>query len=96
MIVYDFHILDTVFGPDETHAVCVVETNGMLAFAVALKRFQPIAGRDPQVVELLGDVELLEFAKGNFLDVSRQVRSAFPFVDLLGGLAAERDDHLIR
>lgn len=96
MIVYDFHILDPAFGPDETHAVFVIDANGMLAFAVALERLQPIAGRDPQVVELLGDVELLEFAEGNFLDVKGQVRSAFTFVDLLGGFAAERVDHFFR
>jgi hypothetical protein len=96
VIVYNLHTLDPAFGPDETHAVFVIDANGMLAFAIALERFQPIAGRDPQVVELLGDVELLEFAEGNFLDVRRQVRSVFTFVDLLGGFAAERVDHLLR
>lgn len=38
MMVYDFHILDPAFGPDETHAVVVIDANGMLAFAVALER----------------------------------------------------------
>jgi len=95
VIVYDFDVLDTAFGPNETDAVFVIDADGMLPFAVTLERFQSIAGRDPQVVEFLGEVELLEFAEGNFLNVSWEVRGAFAFVDLLGGLAAERVDHLL-
>jgi hypothetical protein len=95
VIVYDFDVLDSACGPDETHAVFVIDADGILAFAVTLERFQPISGRDPQVVELLGKVELLEFSEGNFLNVGWQVRRRFTPVDLLGGFAAERKDHLL-
>lgn len=95
MIIYDFDVFDTALGPDEVDAVFVIDTDGMRAFAVALKRFQPIAGRDPQVVEPLGDVELLEFAEGNLLEVSWRVRPRFARVDLLGGFAAEQENHLL-
>jgi len=47
VIVYDFDVFDSAFGPDETHAVFVIDADGMLTLAVALERFQSIARRDP-------------------------------------------------
>jgi hypothetical protein len=94
MVVHNFDAFDSVVGPGEAEAVLVVDANRVLAFAVTLERFQPIAGRNPQVVEFLGDVELLEFAESYFLDVGWQVRRLISFVDLLGGIASERNDHL--
>jgi hypothetical protein len=94
MVIYDLYPFDAAVRPNETDAVFVIDANGMLAFAVAFERFQPVARRDPEIVEFLCNVDLLEFAERYPLDVRRQVRRPVALVDFLGGLAAEGKDHL--
>jgi ABC-type uncharacterized transport system permease subunit len=94
MVVYYFDVLDTAVGPNETDAVFVIDANGVLAFAVALERFQPVAGWNSEIVEFLCYVELLEFAQCHLLDVGRQVRRLIALVDFLGRFTSEGDDHL--
>jgi hypothetical protein len=96
VIIYDFDVFDTAVRPKETDAIFVIDANGMLAFAVALEGFQPIAWWNPQIVEFHGDVELLEFTQGDFLDIGRQVWRLVALVDFLGGFAAKRNNHPVR
>src|SRR5580704_17791298 len=89
MVIYDFHVFDTVVCPNETNAVFVIDADGVLALAAALERFQPIARRNPEIVEFFCDVELLEFAQGYFLDVGGQFRCFIALMDSFGSFAAE-------
>jgi hypothetical protein len=50
----------------------VIDADGVLAFPVALERFEAIAGRDGEVVEFGDGVNLGEFPKGDALDVRRK------------------------
>jgi len=94
MVIYDFHAFDSAVCPNEADAVFIIDADGVLASAAPLKRFQPVARRNPEVVELLGDVELLKFAQGYFLDVGRQFRRLVSLMNPLGSFAAEGKDHL--
>jgi hypothetical protein len=74
----------------------VIDADGVLAFAVALERFEAIAGRDGEEVEFGDGVDLGEFPQGDALDVRRE-RPGFPFFEEEGGLpACERTNHRLR
>jgi hypothetical protein len=96
MVIYDLDIFDAAVSPNETDAVFIIDPNGVLAFAVTLERFQPVARGNPEVVKFLCDVELLEFAQGYLLDVGRQARRFVALMNLFGGFAAEGKNHLPR
>ena len=51
MVVHDLDILGSGGGPDEAHAELVVDPDAVLARPISLERLEPIAGRDPQVIE---------------------------------------------
>jgi hypothetical protein len=46
VIIDDFDFVRTIFLPAEANAPLVVDSNGILAFAVSLESFQTVAGRD--------------------------------------------------
>jgi len=94
VVIYDLCVLDAAVRPNETDAVFVIDANGVLAFAVTLQRFQPVARRNPKIVQFLCDVELLEFTQGDLLDVGRQVRRFFAPVDFFRGFAPKGKNHL--
>jgi hypothetical protein len=94
MVIYDLCPFDAAVRPNEIDAVFVIDADGVLAFAVALERFQPVARRNPEIVQFSCDVELLEFAQGYLLDVGWQVRRFIALVDFFGGFAAEGKNHL--
>jgi hypothetical protein len=93
MVIYDLHVFNAAISPKETDAVFVIDADGVLAFAVALERLQPVARGNPEIAEFLCNVELLEFAESDPLDVRRQVRRLVAVVDFFGSLAAEGKNH---
>jgi hypothetical protein len=96
MVIYDFYVLDAAVRPNETDAVFVIDANGVPAFAVTLERFEPVARRNPEIVQFFCDIELLEFAQGYLLDVGRQTRRFFALMDFFCGFATEGKNHLPR
>jgi ABC-type uncharacterized transport system permease subunit len=67
MIVRNFHILCTSFGPPETDAVLVIYPDAVLAFPVTLESFKSVAGWNTQVIQLYGNLQLTQFTSGDFL-----------------------------
>lgn len=43
MVVHDFNISWAVVGPSEADAELIIDPDAVLAFAVALQGFQPVA-----------------------------------------------------
>ena len=74
MIVHDLDIVSVPFAPDETDPVLVVDANRMLAFAVALERFQPVPRRNGQIGQPFHGIEQNQLAAGNAVDAPKQLR----------------------
>ena len=49
VIVDDFDMRGASFAPDKTNAPLIVDADRMLAKAIRLQRFEPIARRRPQI-----------------------------------------------
>jgi hypothetical protein len=77
MVVDDFDMAWSSFLPDEADAPLVVDQDAVLAGAVAFQRFQPIAGRDTQILQDARLIEQTQFAQRRRLDIRRK-RAASP------------------
>jgi hypothetical protein len=91
----DLDVLGACLGPTEADAELVVDADAVLAGAVALQRFQPVARRHTQVVQPSGDLQLAQPAPRHRFDV-REARDAFAFRKRLRIGALERLDHSAR
>jgi hypothetical protein len=60
MIVDDFNICGTFFGPTKANAKLIVYANAELFLPVTLQSFEIIAGRRPQKLQRVGRVKLCE------------------------------------
>lgn len=69
MIVDDFNIVGITVTPNETNPPLVIDANGMLTFAIAVQRFQPVTGRGAKVRKRLSVVNLGQFPVPNLKDV---------------------------
>ncbi len=72
VVIEDFDLVRPVRFPDEAETPLVIDADGVLAFPVALERFQAVAGRHGEVVEFGDGVKLGEFPQGNTLDIWRE------------------------
>src|SRR5690348_5970918 len=69
MVIRDFDIEGVTALPSKTHAELVVDANAVLPDAIALEGFETVAGRDTQITQRGGCLEILELAAGDGLDV---------------------------
>ena len=72
MVVHNLHASRLAFGPPETEAVLVIDPYAVLAGTVAAKGFKSVAGRRLQVAQILGIVQVNQFASRRFLNRPRQ------------------------
>jgi len=93
MVIYDFNICGTSVCPSEADAPLPVDTDAVLSGSIALQRFQPIAGRYSQILEIRGNFKLSQLPAGNCGD-PRKSLDAGSFRKGLGIGALEGSDHL--
>jgi hypothetical protein len=62
MIIYDLNVSRSLCRPDETEAPFVVDTDAMLACAIALKCLEPIPRWYPHEVQGRCSIQLSELA----------------------------------
>ena len=82
MVVYDLHIVSVTVFPNKADTVLIIDPNAVLAEAIALQRFQPIAGELCQVGKLNRRVDLNQFLFSGIGDPVELSREA-PFKDRL-------------
>jgi hypothetical protein len=87
VVIDDLDFMGAVCFPAEADAPLVIDADGVLAFPVALERFEAIAGRDGEVIKRGDSVNLSKLPQGNALDVRRE-RPSFPTLKEDGRLAA--------
>jgi hypothetical protein len=62
MVVYDFNRIRFALDPGEADTVLVIDANTILAFPLAPKSFQLIAGRYSQLFQRTDGIELIELS----------------------------------
>jgi len=93
VIISDLNFVRAVNSPDEADAVLIVDPDAMLSDPVALQRFQPVAWRDAQVVQVGGCFNLVQFAKSNRCD-GYPAAAGTRFIEILRIGILEALDHL--
>ena len=71
MVIHNFHFVRARF-PAEADPPLIVDADAVLSGATAFQRFQPVARRHPQVLQLRCRVQLQQLPAGGSLDVSWQ------------------------
>jgi hypothetical protein len=93
VIVRHFNIVGVAILPAEADAPLIVDTNAVLTDAIARQSFQPIGGRNPQIVQALSSVELDQFAPRDTVQVGRKVAQELALKEPLSVLIIEGLDH---
>jgi hypothetical protein len=73
MIIDDFDIPGFAISPHQTDPPLIVDSNAALTLAVAVQRFQTVAGRSPQISKLLRCVDCKKLSAGSPLNLRRQI-----------------------
>ena len=57
MVVYDFHIVGVAVPPNEADAILIIDTDAVLALALAMQSLQPVSGRNIQIIQGYGGMQ---------------------------------------
>src|SRR5699024_1455655 len=94
VVVNDLHLLWSGVGPHEADPPLVVDPDAVLTSSVAFESLEPIAGRDPEVLERLRRSHLAKLAQCDSMDPRIHRPHAPTTPQPFGLLAAERSDHV--
>jgi len=72
VIIHDFNTHRFALQPLEAYSVLVVGTYAVLTLSVSVKCFKSVPGRREQIAQIIGIVQIDQFASGSFLDAHRQ------------------------
>nr|BFF06767.1 hypothetical protein GCM10023233_17360 [Brevibacterium otitidis] len=92
-VVDDLHIARARRGPDEADAPLVVDLDAVLPRPVALQEFDPVAGRNPKLVELVRRVEKQQLHERLPLHTRVEPLDPLAQVQRLAIPICEGDDH---
>ena len=93
MVVDNLNIVSISFCPGEADAPLVIDSNAVLARAIAREPFQAIAWGHPKIIQVLGSVEHGELSLGNALQVSRELARMPSTKDPLSLAVAKAANH---
>lgn len=62
-MVDDLDAFGVVLGPDEAQPPLFVDADTVLSFSIAFERFEPVTGRNSQVIKSGGPVQLRQLSK---------------------------------
>src|SRR6266481_1679517 len=66
MVIRYLHVVGVAIPPHEAHSELVIDGNTVLAFPVMVQFFQPVAARNPQILQSGGGVEHGQLLPGRF------------------------------
>ena len=87
MVVSDFDVVSVVAVPAEAEAVLVVDPDGVLAGAIGFEWVELVIGRDAEVGERLGGVELATIRSASELAAYKSLSVTAPSEAVLTSLA---------
>ena len=71
----------------------LVDANAMLPKSVATKSFQPVAGRDPQIIEAASRIDCKQLGTGPLLDLHGEPANSIANEDSRSAFTGEGLDH---
>jgi hypothetical protein len=93
MVVGDFQIVGISLFPAEADAPLLVDPDAVLAEAVTCQGFQPVCGRDSQIIQVDRLADHREFVQGTLLNWKWQAFGSLLVPYFLGFLVRESLDH---
>ena len=93
MVVRNLDVVGILIDKSETHAPLVVDGDGMLSLPVPLKSMETVAGRNLQVVETGGQVNVFQLSHRPAGDLPRKPSRLARGVQLPRVPVRERLDH---
>jgi hypothetical protein len=70
MVVNALHVVSVAFPPNKTDTPLIIDANAVLSLAVAMERFEAIAGRRAKVTELRRGIQLAQLSLRDSLDAT--------------------------
>jgi hypothetical protein len=92
VVIHDLDIFGAAGSPPEAHPKLIIDPDAVLPGAITLQGFEPIARRDPQVLQPAGDLKLPKLAASDYFNALKSSYSP-PVREVLGLGALERHDH---
>ena len=92
MVINNFNVFRTSFGPAEAHPELPVDSNAVLSLAITMQRLQHIAGWYFKIIQLTCSLELPNSPQGNSLKID-EASDAAAACQFLGILTLKRYDH---
>jgi hypothetical protein len=94
MIVCDFDFISVIILPDKTDSVLIVNTDAVLALAIAFELLQAIPRRDSKILERPRGVKHQQLSERRPAKIGRRDSPALPgFPELLRLPVCEAPDH---
>lgn len=93
MIINNLDLEGIAVSPPKTDPPLVIDANTVLTGAIALELLQAIAGRDAEIVELLGGVHQPELSEHQPVELGREAPDAFALEQPLRIAIGETGDH---
>ena len=94
MIVNDLDLPYVAIAPDETYAPLLIDANAVLPKSVATKHFQPVAGRNSQIIETASRVDRNQLGPSPLLDLHGYPSNGVACKDGRSALAGKTLDHV--
>jgi hypothetical protein len=92
VVINNFNVFRTSFGPAKAHPKLLVDSNAMLTSTITRQRLQLITGWYFKIIQLTCCLKLPNFPQGNALKIDESPYTATT-CQLLGILTLERYDH---
>lgn len=92
MVIDDLNLVSVSLPPDKTDPPLVANPDAVLPLAIAMKRFEPIAGRRREVARFGRCIQLAKFAQRHSFDGPKTPHPV-PVVEALRIFAAEAPNH---
>jgi hypothetical protein len=93
VVVNDLDVIRVPVLPAKADAPLIVDANAVLARAIAFEFFESVAGRDTQVLELLGGINEANLTEHEPEEVGREPPDALPLKQALGVPIRDLLDH---
>ena len=95
MVVDDLDIVRVALRPAKADAPLIVDPDAVLPRTVATQLLEPVTGRNPEIVEPAGRVELNQFAQHDPSQIGRVVPDRLALPEARGVTISKAADHLL-
>ena len=95
MVIDDLHLIGVAAPPNEADPPLVIDPDAVLAGASGFERFEPVAGRLSQIIEIGCLVDLDQTPQRHPLHLGAEASNESSFENRLGLLVAEAQDHRV-